>query len=654
MIPSREIVECPDNETFAAFAAGELSTDAREALANHAAICDACHAVVVSLALFPDEAPTDQKELRLATMAAGVELGRYTIERRIGAGGMGVVYLATDRELARNVAIKVLRGRARDPANQARLLREARTLAQLSHPNIVSVFDVGAHGEGVFVVMELVEHGNLRAWRSRSRRTPRAIIECLIGAARGLAAAHACGFVHRDVKPDNILVGADDRARLTDFGLVGVSDVDRPEPFEAEGPLTETGAVLGTTPYMAPEVELGRTSTLGDQWAFAATAYEVLAGARPFPSDATRDAAVVAGQLSPPRHPVSARTREILLRALDADPRRRWPDMNALIRALLRAQRRPRVVALGTGLIATIAVAATTFALAPRRTVVEEAPMTFMDQRRGCTCPFSACTGRCVSVCSAPAFRVGPRLLGLDRDNRQESLHGATADGRTVLYLSGEGCRLDHLFVAHQVSELFVPVDLTNQIDPAHALREGCCTLSSDGATLILSTTDRRQFVEAPLIGDRIGVLAPLLAPPLPPAAVLRAPVLSADRLTLYFRIETPPHGDGAVDGTFQAVRTSVLLPFGPPVRMPGVRPYEYVSGLSSDGLSVFFKDEFGTRVMVRASVADPFDDPAWTTPPAKLHGVHAVPLGDCRRVIATGSPGGCANEYLFYLDAVE
>ncbi len=649
-------MECPDDETFAAFAASELSSEARETLANHAAVCDVCHAVVVSLRLFPDAVTTDRGEARLATLAPGVELGRYTIERRIGVGGMGVVYLATDRELERSVAVKVLRTtRARDQA-RIRLLREARTLAQLSHPNIVSVFDVGEHGDGVFVVMELIENGNLRAWRARSPRTTRAILDCLIGAARGLAAAHAAGFVHRDVKPDNILVGSDDRARLTDFGLVGV-EPSLDERVTSDGSLTETGAVLGTTPYMAPEVELGRTSILGDQWAFAATAYEVLAGVRPFPVDSTRTAAIAAGQLSPPsaNHHLGARARAILARALDADPRRRWPDMPALERALLRTQRRPRVVAVGVGLIAVLAIAATTIALAPRRTVLEEAPMTFVDQRPGCDCPYSACRGRCMSVCSAPAYRSGSRLLGLDRDHRQESLHGASADGRAVLYLSGERCRLDHLYLAHQFGEVFVPVDLTDQIDRReYALRENCCTLTSDGETLILSTTDRRQFVAAPVVGNQLGEVTPLYAPPLPPAMIIRAPVLSADRLTLYFRAETPPLGDPSADGTFQAVRTSVTAPFGLPNRIPGVRPYEYVSGISSDGLSLFFKEEFGTRVMVRATVSDEFGDPEWTIPPATMHGVHAVPLGDCRRVIATNSPGGCDNEYLFYLDAVE
>ncbi len=152
----------------------------------------------------------------------GAVVGRYVLERELGRGGMGVVYAAHDPELDRRVAIKLLRTWASDGSEgRARLQREAQALARLAHPNVIAVFDVGAIGDDVFVAMELSTGGNLRT--HQAGRPWREVVDAYLQAGRGLAAAHAAGLVHRDFKPDNVLVGGDGRMRVTDFGLVRVA-----------------------------------------------------------------------------------------------------------------------------------------------------------------------------------------------------------------------------------------------------------------------------------------------------------------------------------------------------------------------------------------------------------------------------------------------
>ncbi|HEX4457265.1 MAG TPA: protein kinase, partial [Polyangia bacterium] len=167
---------------------------------------------------------------------AGTQIGeRYTVLSVLGKGGMGVVYAVYDAKLDRRVALKLLRtGRdATDggdaDARRGRLLREAQAMARLNHPNVVSVYDVGAHADSVFVAMELVEGETLRAWLKAEKRAWPEILACFVAAGRGLAAAHAAGMIHRDFKADNVLVGRDGRVRVTDFGVVRLDcDVEKP------------------------------------------------------------------------------------------------------------------------------------------------------------------------------------------------------------------------------------------------------------------------------------------------------------------------------------------------------------------------------------------------------------------------------------------
>ncbi|HTM20129.1 MAG TPA: serine/threonine-protein kinase, partial [Kofleriaceae bacterium] len=204
----------------------------------------------------------------------GERVGRYLIEARLGMGGMGVVYAARDPDLDRRVAIKLLRSGAVEAG--ARLLREGKALARLRHPNVVAVHDLGLHRGDVFIAMELVDGTTLRTWWEARRQGE--VLAVLVDAGRGLAAAHAAGLIHRDFKPENVLVGRDGSVRVTDFGLARLDGADG-EPDAAlaativagavSAGLTRTGAVVGTPAYMAPEQHQGKAiDARTDQFAF--------------------------------------------------------------------------------------------------------------------------------------------------------------------------------------------------------------------------------------------------------------------------------------------------------------------------------------------------------------------------------------------------
>ncbi len=222
---------------------------------------------------------------------AGPAIGRFLVGGVLGQGGMGVVMRARDPELGRDVAIKLLQPGQRGLAG-LRLGREAQAMAKLSHPNVVNVYDVGEHDGAMYIAMELVEGSTLRAWRQAATRTWREVLAMYVAAGRGLAAAHAAGLVHRDFKPDNVLVGADGRPRVTDFGLVA-ADGRAVESGDTRGAaldanLTVQGSVLGTPAYMAPEQWRGETvDPRTDQFAFCVALWEALHGERPFEGETT-------------------------------------------------------------------------------------------------------------------------------------------------------------------------------------------------------------------------------------------------------------------------------------------------------------------------------------------------------------------------------
>ncbi|HUQ07470.1 MAG TPA: protein kinase [Kofleriaceae bacterium] len=257
-------------------------------------------------------------------------LGRYELGDTLGAGGMGQVFRARDPQLNRVVAIKVLHPGA---GHERRLLREAQAMARLSHANLAVVHDVGTDGDEVFIAMELVDGGTLKRWLGTPRPW-RARLDAVIAAGRGLAAAHAAGVVHRDFKPDNVLVTSDGVPKVVDFGLARGVGEEVPVPDRNDvlhSPMTVTGTVMGTPAYMAPEQWAGEPADArADQFSFAVTAYEALWGKRPLEPGTTelRD---------PPPSDVPDGVWPVLRRALAADPAARHASIDALLDALVTA-----------------------------------------------------------------------------------------------------------------------------------------------------------------------------------------------------------------------------------------------------------------------------------------------------------------------------
>ena len=274
-------------------------------------------------------------------------IGRYVLLRPVGEGGMGVVYAAYDEELDRRVALKLLHGEASDGSDgsdgRARLVREAQALARLSHPNVVQIHEIGEHDGRVFVAMEYVDGVTLGEWQRAAPRSLADVQGAYRQAAEGLLAAHRAGLVHRDFKPDNVLVGADGRVRVVDFGLARRGRA-APEPAAAAaGEATEPpgatarGALIGTPAYMSPEQFEGRPADArSDVFSFSVALWEALHGERPFAGRAVHEiaAAVVRGERRPPVVDLPARLASALDRGLAVDPDARWSSMEPLCAAL--------------------------------------------------------------------------------------------------------------------------------------------------------------------------------------------------------------------------------------------------------------------------------------------------------------------------------
>jgi serine/threonine protein kinase len=350
---------CPSNDTLDAFLAGVLDSDRETVLHQHVDGCSACRELLAVLgqSLFDEAlAPTVASDAPTGDRAAlpgdGSLLGRYVIERVLGAGAMGVVYAARDTQLDRGVAIKLVRRSPSIDDARARMVREAQAMARLSHPNVVTVFDVGARGDTVFIAMELVVGRTLRAWLDEEPRAPREVVAAFVDAGRGLVAAHEVGIVHRDFKPDNVLVGRDGRVRVTDFGLARTSEVATPDERglptagarERSAAASRRTSFAGTPAYAAPEQFAGgRIDARTDQFAFSVALYEALYGERPFEGDDTDAlyANIVAGRVREPKRrvvSVSMALRRALLRGLAARPEDRFATMDALLREILHAE----------------------------------------------------------------------------------------------------------------------------------------------------------------------------------------------------------------------------------------------------------------------------------------------------------------------------
>lgn len=286
-------------------------------------------------------------------------VGRFVVLDRLGRGAMGQVLLAYDPKLLREVALKLVF--TRSAGASARMLREAQALAQLSHPNVVSIYDVGEQDGSVFIAMEYVRGRTLRQWLEAQPRAWRAVVGVLRQAGLGLAAAHRAGLVHRDVKPDNILVADDGRVYIADFGLArvdplsaeasaGGAEVASASGSELAIPLTEAGTVVGTMAYMAPEQHSGTgADAASDQYALCVTLYEALFGERPFTGRRPAELvdAKLAGSVRVPAGTAVPRViSRAVIRGLAPHPADRWPSLDALLDALARDPRRARIRAL--------------------------------------------------------------------------------------------------------------------------------------------------------------------------------------------------------------------------------------------------------------------------------------------------------------------
>jgi len=363
---------CPDENELVDLVEGRLPDHEVEALEAHLDGCSRCMELLNHLATvlasstaslqgsLGDEAPEPR------------HIGRYQVRGVLGAGAMGLVYRAFDPHLRREVALKVIHPRAHSlrarEALRKRLVREARLLAGISHPNLVAVYDVGLEEDRVFVAMECVDGRTVRDWIRDEEPDWRGVLRVFREAGAGLAAAHRSSLVHRDVKPDNLLIGSDGRVRLTDFGLATVAchlrradgeGLDKQvepgldTPVEgAQGAMTRTGTVVGTPAYMAPEQIAGLPSDAkADQFSFCVSIYEAIAGQRPFSGRTVRELARSIASAPPAVSPLAGvprRVRQAILRGLRPEPSERFASMDELL-SRLDLSRRERLLPVPSG-----------------------------------------------------------------------------------------------------------------------------------------------------------------------------------------------------------------------------------------------------------------------------------------------------------------
>jgi eukaryotic-like serine/threonine-protein kinase len=386
---------CLDEQAVVAFVGGQMPPPERVSVEDHLDTCSACAelttwaaAEIAHRSLEPGQVgrparPGQSGQLGqfgqfgpfgmearplIGELPPGSHVERYQILGAVGRGGMGEVYAAYHPDLDRRIALKVVGDAGADSAlRRGRLLREARAIARLSHPNVITVYDAGTFGDRVYIAMEFIEGETVDAWLRSQRRSWRQILDVFIAAGRGLAAAHAAGIIHRDFKPENVMVGRDGSVRVMDFGLARLAEepVDAPaDAGDGEGrararaPLTattvtKTGALVGTLAYMAPEQFRGEpTDARADQFSFCVALHEAIYGRRPPLRHLTvlpEPAVARAGSGGDPRTPTTTRTasspawlRGVVARGLSEDRDHRFASMDVMLAAMVRGQKRVR------------------------------------------------------------------------------------------------------------------------------------------------------------------------------------------------------------------------------------------------------------------------------------------------------------------------
>lgn len=299
----------------------------------------------------------DPTAVRPSPLVAGQRVGPYRVRSRLGAGGMGVVYRAWDGRLDRDIALKVLAPRSGGSSHSPHLLEEARLAAQVVHPNVVQVFDIGEVDDRVFVAMELAEGRDLRAWLHERRRDRADILALFVQAGEGLVAVHEAGLVHRDFKPGNVLIGRDGRPQVADFGLARLCAPQQTQPSVE----TQPRFVEGTPWFIAPELYEGEEGDARvDQYAFCVSLREALEGRNPFAGldtgELRRTKSVPLAATPPDLQRVPAGVWAVLRRGMAPDPADRYPNMRALVDDLRRPPSRWRawwgVAGAGAGTLA--------------------------------------------------------------------------------------------------------------------------------------------------------------------------------------------------------------------------------------------------------------------------------------------------------------
>lgn len=357
-------VPCLSDDLLVRFAKGMLDEDDRMRVAEHLDSCEECLEVLADA-----EINTMSDELRpsaaVGVVPSGTMLGRYWIHERIGAGARGEVYAAYDPKLDRRVALKRFRQASGATQQVDTMVSEARALAKLAHPNVVSVFDVQTEDDTLCIAMELVHGDTLDQWCAAGSRTWREVQDVFVQAGAGLAAAHDAGLVHRDFKPSNVLVTAEGRVRVVDFGL-------------ATGTQPHDRGISGTPAYMAPEQwRDGDVTGKADQFSFCVSLFEAVYGNHPFrDGDGERIADAVLSERPVVAGPAKLSgtpgwVAAVLARGLVAEPSKRHADMNALLHALQRDRRTRRFGALA--LTSAVMLSAGTAFVFARATVPAQA-----------------------------------------------------------------------------------------------------------------------------------------------------------------------------------------------------------------------------------------------------------------------------------------
>jgi Tol biopolymer transport system component/tRNA A-37 threonylcarbamoyl transferase component Bud32 len=398
-------------------------------------------------------------------LATGTPLGRYEILGPLGSGAMGEVYRARDRELGRDVAIKVLPPVfARDPERLDRFEQEARAVGQLHHANVLAVYDVGREGATPFVVTELLEGASLRDELAKGPLPFKRVAQIAAQIAHGLAATHARGLIHRDLKPENVFVTRGGTVKILDFGLAKrAPDGEAPPRPQAPG-VTQSGVILGTAEYMSPEQIRGEAADArSDLFALGAVLYEMTCGRRPFAG--TNSVEVMYSVLNddPPapatvRPEVPAGLEHIIARALEKDPARRFQSAADLGFALefalgpataaVRAERRPArawAAALAVAAPAAIALGWLAVPRAPARPMALSIAPPLHEVFGGDASDFAVSPDGRTLVFSATDGGIGSRLWVRPLDSlvthRVPGTEGATCpfwspDGREVAFFA--------------------------------------------------------------------------------------------------------------------------------------------------------------------------------------------------------------------------